>query len=112
ANTSLARFDGLKIQCADQSFLFLGDSNSSHDITPRSLLTSIYRPSIDVTKTKLIGRTNWRRQESVFPFNSRKVANGDADMAGSEQVLPLELDKDDHYFLVVEVMMNLKRKMI
>lgn len=150
ADTSLAGFDGLKIQRADQSFLFLGDGDQSHDIPLGSLLvlnrdsrrifdafenagspmsesdmagfcsqTSVYRPGMDVTKAELVGRTNWRRQEKtenvgewkarvyevhnvVFSFRSRKVAGGDADVAGSEQVLPLELDEDDDGFLVAE----------
>lgn len=150
ADTSLAGFDGLKIQRADQSFLFLGDGDQSHDVPPGSLLvlnrddrkifdafenagspmsesdiagfcsqTSVYRPGMDVTRAELVGRTNWRRQEKtesvgewkarvfemhnvVFSFRSRKVANVDADVAGSEQVLPLELDEDDDGFLVAE----------
>ncbi|XP_062013516.1 uncharacterized protein LOC133729906 [Rosa rugosa] len=152
ADTSLAGFDGLKIQRADQSFLFLGDGDQTHDVPPGSLLvlnrddrkifdafenagspmtesdiagfcsqTSVYRPGMDVTRAELVGRTNWRRQEKtesvgewkarvfemhnvVFSFRSRKVANPDnADVAaGSEQVLPLELDEDDDGFLVAE----------
>ncbi|KAG6695291.1 hypothetical protein I3842_09G090300 [Carya illinoinensis] len=150
ADTSLAGFDGLKIQRADQSFLFLGDGDQSHDIPSGALLvlnrddrkifdafenagapmsesdiagfcsqTSVYRPGMDVTKAELVGRTNWRRQEKtenvgewkakvyeihnvVFSFRSRKVAGGDSDVAGSEQVLPLELDEDDDGFLVAE----------
>ncbi|KAL5578832.1 hypothetical protein UlMin_011274 [Ulmus minor] len=149
ADTSLAGFDGLKIQRADQSFLFLGDGDPSQDIPAGSLLvlnrdnrkifdafenagqpmsesdiagfcsqTSVYRPGMDVTKAELVGRTNWRRQEKtesvgewkakvyeihnvVFSFRSRKVTVGD-DVAGSEQVLPLELDEDDDGFLVAE----------
>ncbi|ESQ29215.1 hypothetical protein EUTSA_v10023357mg [Eutrema salsugineum] len=38
ADTTLAGFDGLKIQRADQSFLFLGDGDESLDISPGSLL--------------------------------------------------------------------------
>ncbi|KAK3188388.1 hypothetical protein Dsin_027949 [Dipteronia sinensis] len=150
ADTSLAGFDGLKIQRADQSFLFLGDGDQTHNVSPGSLLvlnrddrkifdafenagapmsdsdiagfyaqTSVYRPGMDVTKAELVGRTNWRRQEKtesvgewkarvyelhnvVFSFRSRKVANGENDVAGSEQVLPLELDEDDDGFLVAE----------
>ncbi|KAG5039078.1 hypothetical protein AAZX31_07G242600 [Glycine max] len=150
ADTSLAGFDGLKIQRADQSFLFLGDVDHTHDVPSGSLLvlnrddrkifdafenaggpmnesdvagfcsqTSVYRPGMDVTKAELVGRTNWRRQEKiesvgewkakvyemhnvVFSFRSRKVAGGDSDVAGSEQVLPLELDEDDDGFLVAE----------
>ncbi|XP_023517113.1 ankyrin repeat domain-containing protein 13C-like [Cucurbita pepo subsp. pepo] len=150
ADTSLAGFDGLKIQRADQSFLFLGDGDQSHDIPSGSLLvinrddrkifdafenagapmsesdiagfcsqTSVYRPGMDVTKAELVGRTNWRRQEKtesvgewkakvyevhnvVFSFRSRKVAGSEGDVAGSEQVLPLELDEDDDGFLVAE----------
>jgi hypothetical protein len=81
--------------------------------------TSVYRPGMDVTKAELVGRTNWRRQEKtksirewkakvyeihnvVFSFRSRKVAGGESDVAGSEQVLPLELDEDDDGFLVCE----------
>lgn len=150
ADTSLAGFDGLKIQRADQSFLFFGDGDQSHDVPSGSLLvlnrdhrkifdafenagapmsesdiagfcsqTSVYRPGMDVTKAELVGRTNWRRQEKtesvgewkarvyeihnvVFSFRSRKVTSGEADVAGSEQVLPLELDEDDDGFLVAE----------
>jgi len=74
---------------------------------------------MDVTKAELVGRTNWRRQEKmenvgewkarvyevhnvVFSFRSRKVAAGESDVAGSEQVLPLELDEDEDGFLVAE----------
>ncbi|KAJ8761831.1 hypothetical protein K2173_004680 [Erythroxylum novogranatense] len=150
ADTSLAGFDGLKIQRADQSFLFLGDGDQSQNVPPGSLLvlnrderkifdafenagapmsesdiagfcsqTSVYRPGMDVTKAELVGRTNWRRQEKtesvgewrakvyevhnvVFSFRSRKVANSESDVAGSEQVLPLELDEDGDGFLVAE----------
>ncbi|BAT77371.1 hypothetical protein LR48_Vigan01g335600 [Vigna angularis] len=150
ADTSLAGFDGLKIQRADQSFLFFGDGDHSHDVPAGSLLvlnrddrkifdafenaggpmnesdvagfcsqTSVYRPGMDVTKAELVGRTNWRRQEKtesvgewkakvyemhnvVFSFRSRKVAGCESDVAGSEQVLPLELDEDDDGFLVAE----------
>ncbi|XP_028782932.1 LOW QUALITY PROTEIN: ankyrin repeat domain-containing protein 13C-like [Neltuma alba] len=38
ADTSLAGFDGLKIQRADQSFLFLGDGDQAHDVPCGSLL--------------------------------------------------------------------------
>ncbi|KAI3907546.1 hypothetical protein MKW98_016190 [Papaver atlanticum] len=38
ADTSLAGFDGYKIQRTDQSFLFLGDGDSEHNIQPGSLL--------------------------------------------------------------------------
>ncbi|XP_027331434.1 ankyrin repeat domain-containing protein 13C-like [Abrus precatorius] len=150
ADTSLAGFDGLKIQRADQSFLFLGDGDQVHDVPSGSLLvlnrddrkifdafenaggpmnesdvagfcsqTSVYRPGMDVTRAELVGRTNWRRQEKtesvgewkakvyemhnvVFSFRSRKVAGGESDVAGSEQVLPLELDEDEDGFLVAE----------
>ncbi|XP_044461579.1 ankyrin repeat domain-containing protein 13C-like isoform X2 [Mangifera indica] len=148
ADTSLAGFDGLKIQRADQSFLFLGDGDQTHNVPPGSLLvlnrddrkildafenaggpmseseiagfcaqTTVYRPGMDVTKAELVGRTNWRRQEKtesvgewkakvyelqnvVFSFRSRKVPEND--VAGSEQVLPLELDEDDDGFFVAE----------
>lgn len=148
ADTSLAGFDGLKIQRADQSFLFLGDGDQMHNVSCGSLLvlnhddrkifdafenagapmsesdiagfcaqSSVYRPGMDVTKAELVGRTNWRRQEKtesvgewkarvyelhnvVFSFRSRKVHEND--VAGSEQVLPLELDEDDDGFLVAE----------
>ncbi|GMJ14584.1 hypothetical protein like AT1G62050 [Hibiscus trionum] len=150
ADTSLAGFDGLKIQRADQSFLFLGDGDHLHNIPCGSLLvlnhddrkifdafenagapmsesdvagfcsqTSVYRPGMDVTKAELVGRTNWRRQEKtesvgewkakvyevqnvIFSFRSRKVVGSENDVAGSEQVLPLELDEDDDGFLVCE----------
>ncbi|XP_021650133.2 uncharacterized protein LOC110642397 isoform X2 [Hevea brasiliensis] len=120
ADTSLAGFDGLKIQRADQSFLFLGDGDHIHNI-PSGFCsqTSVYRPGMDVTKAELVGRTNWRRQEKtesvgewkakvyevhnvVFSFRSRKVADSENEVAGSEQVLPLELDEDDDGFLVAE----------
>ena len=42
ADTSLAGFDGLKIQRADQSFLFLGDGDQSHDVPPGWLLDRPY----------------------------------------------------------------------
>ncbi|RDY09576.1 Ankyrin repeat domain-containing protein 13C, partial [Mucuna pruriens] len=150
ADTTLAGFDGLKIQRADQSFLFLGDGDGNVNVPAGSLLvlnrddkrildafenagapmsdsdaagfcsqSSVYRPGMDVTKAELVGRTNWRRQEKmenvgewkarvyevhnvVFSFRSRKVAAGESDVAGSEQVLPLELDEDDDGFLVAE----------
>ncbi|XVE87772.1 hypothetical protein DITRI_Ditri19aG0014700 [Diplodiscus trichospermus] len=150
ADTSLAGFDGLKMQRADQSFLFLGDGDHLHNIPCGSLLvlnhderkildafenarapmsesdiagfcsqTSVYRPGMDVTRAELVGRTNWRRQEKtesvgqwkakvyevhnvIFSFRSRKVASSENDVAGSEQVLPLELDEDDDGFLVCE----------
>ncbi|GMI91467.1 hypothetical protein like AT1G62050 [Hibiscus trionum] len=150
ADTSLAGFDGLKIQRADQSFLFLGDGDHHHNIPSGSLLvlnhddgkifdalenagvqmseseitgfcsqTSVYRPGMDVTRAELVGRTNWRRQEKIesvgewkakvyelhnviFSFRSRKVASSGNDNAGSEQVLPLELDEDEDGFLVCE----------
>lgn len=38
ADTSLSGYDGLKIQRANQSFLFLGDGDESLDIPPGSLL--------------------------------------------------------------------------
>jgi hypothetical protein len=38
ADTSLAGFDGLKIQRADQSFLFLGDGDFNHAVPSGSLL--------------------------------------------------------------------------
>lgn len=38
ADTSLAGFDGLKIQRADQSFLFLGDGDVAHGVPCGSLL--------------------------------------------------------------------------
>ncbi|XP_057433324.1 uncharacterized protein LOC130726111 [Lotus japonicus] len=151
ADTTLAGFDGLKIQRADQSFLFLGDGDGVHNVPCGSLLvlnrddkrifdafenavgpmsdsdaagfcaqTSVYRPGMDVTRAELVGRTNWRRQEKtesvgewkakvyemhnvLFSFRSRKVvAGGESDVAGSEQVLPLELDEDEDGFLVAE----------
>ncbi|KAK3433434.1 hypothetical protein EUGRSUZ_D01334 [Eucalyptus grandis] len=150
ADTSLAGFDGLKIQRADQSFLFLGEGDQSHGVPEGALLvlnhdnrkifnafenagapmsdsdiagfcsqTSVYRPGMDVTKAELVSRTNWRRQDKtesvgewkarvyevhnvVFSFRSRKVTSSENDVAGSEQVLPLELDEDDDGFLVAE----------
>ncbi|CAI9087169.1 OLC1v1021173C1 [Oldenlandia corymbosa var. corymbosa] len=38
ADTSLAGYDGLKIQRANQSFLFLGDGDQTHDVPAGSLL--------------------------------------------------------------------------
>ncbi|XP_047311195.1 ankyrin repeat domain-containing protein 13A-like [Impatiens glandulifera] len=151
ADTSLAGFDGMKVQRADQSFLFLGDGDSDHDVPPGSLLvinrderkifdafenagnpmtesdvagycsqTSVYRPGMDVTQAELVGRTNWRRQEKtenvgewkarvyevhnvVFSYRSKKIIGTDSDLAGSEQILPLELDEDtEDGFLVAE----------
>ncbi|CAL5408354.1 unnamed protein product [Camellia sinensis] len=151
ADTSLAGFDGMKVQRADQSFLFLGDGEPSLDIPSGSLLvlnhddrrifdafenaeaplsdsdiagfcaqTSVYRPGMDVTNAELVGRTNWRRQEKtesvgewkarvyevhnvLFSYRSRKIVNGDSDIAGCEQVLPLELEEDaEEGFLVAE----------
>ncbi|XAR65652.1 hypothetical protein NMG60_11009828 [Bertholletia excelsa] len=151
ADTSLAGFDGMKVQRADQSFLFLGDGDPTLDIPSGSLLvlnrddrtifdafenagtplsdadiadfcaqTSVYRPGMDVTQAELVGRTNWRRQEKtesvgewkarvyevhnvVFSYKSRKIINGDFDIAGSEQILPLELEEDaEEGFLVAE----------
>ncbi|PSS10372.1 Ankyrin repeat domain-containing protein [Actinidia chinensis var. chinensis] len=150
ADTSLAGFDGMKVQRADQSFLFLGDGEPTLDIPSGSLLvlnrddrkifdafenagtplsdsdiagfcaqTSVYRPGMDVTQAELVGRMNWRRQEKtesvgewkarvyevhnvVFSYRSRKIVTGDSDLAGSEQVLPLELDEDADGFLVAE----------
>ncbi|KAL7602721.1 uncharacterized protein LOC111907857 [Lactuca sativa] len=151
ADTSLAGYDGLKIQRANQSFLFLGDGDRNLDIPSGSLLvlnhddrkifdafenagsplsdsdiagfcaqTSVYRPGMDVTKAELCARTNWRRQEKIesvgewkarvyeihnvhFSFRSRKIAAGDSDIAGSEQIMPLELEEDsDDGFLVAE----------
>ncbi|CAK9146856.1 unnamed protein product [Ilex paraguariensis] len=151
ADTSLAGYDGLKIQRANQSFLFLGDGDSKFDIPSGSLLvlnhddkkifdafenagaplsdsdiasfcsqTSVYRPGMDVTRAELVGRTNWRRQEKieavgewkarvyevhnvVFSFRSRKISSNEGDVAGSEQILPLELDEDsEEGFIVAE----------
>lgn len=90
---------------------------SESDIAGFCAQSSVYRPGMDVTKAELVGRTNWRRQEKtesvgewkarvyelhnvVFSFRSRKVHEND--VAGSEQVLPLELDEDDDGFLVAE----------
>lgn len=93
ADTSLAGYDGLKIQRVNQSFLFLNDDVSApqgslitlnHDkklisnvfdnagnplsdaeISNFCNQTSVYRPGMDVTRAELIGRTNWRRQEKT-----------------------------------------------
>ncbi|VFQ88944.1 unnamed protein product [Cuscuta campestris] len=153
ADTSLAGYDGLKIQRANQSFLFFGDGSDceiNFDIPPGSLLVlnhddrkvfdafenagnpltegdvadfcsqrSVHRPGMDVTKATLVGRTNWRGQgktESVgewkarvyevnnvtFSYRSRKATFGEA---GSEQILPLDLELEedsDDGFLVAE----------
>ncbi|KAK4765102.1 hypothetical protein SAY86_026192 [Trapa natans] len=80
---------------------------------------SFHRPGMDVTKAELVGRTNWRRHDKtehigewkarvydvhnvVFSMKSREVVSPESDVAGSEQVLPLELDEDDDGFLVAE----------
>ncbi|XP_060191883.1 uncharacterized protein LOC132621574 [Lycium barbarum] len=148
ADTSLAGYDGLKVQRANQSFLFLGDGDFNFDIPAGSLLvlnhderkmydafenagsrlsdsdissfcnqTSVYRPGMDVTKSTLVSRTNWRGQDKtenvnewkarvydvnnvVFSFRSRKITG-----AESEQVLPLDLELEedsDDGFLVAE----------
>ncbi|XP_009594927.1 uncharacterized protein LOC107789265 [Nicotiana tabacum] len=148
ADTSLAGYDGLKIQRANQSFLFLGDSDRNFDIPAGALLvlnhderkiydafenagaplsdsdvasfcnqTSVYRPGMDVTKSALVGRTNWRGQDKtenvgewkgrvydvhnvVFSFRSRKITG-----AESEQILPLDLELEEDSeegFLVAE----------
>ncbi|KAF5760499.1 putative ankyrin repeat domain-containing protein [Helianthus annuus] len=152
ADTSLAGYDGLKIQRANQSFLFLGDGDENLDIPSGSLLvlnhdnrqifdafenagspltdsniagfcaqTSVYRPGMDVTKAELFARMNWRRQEKIetvgewkarvyeihnvhFSFRSRKItATDSSETAGSEQIMPLELEEDsDDGFLVAE----------
>lgn len=53
ADTSLAGYDGLKIQRANQSFLFLGDGDRDLDILPGSFLVlnhdnrKIRRHSVD-----------------------------------------------------------------
>ncbi|XP_051133635.1 uncharacterized protein LOC127253224 [Andrographis paniculata] len=93
ADTSLAGYDGLKIQRADQSFLFLNDGCSdslgsllilNHDkkkiydafenagkpLTDGEIAnfcsqTSVFRPGMDVTKAELIGKSNWRRNEKT-----------------------------------------------
>ncbi|KAE8656533.1 arogenate dehydratase/prephenate dehydratase 1 [Hibiscus syriacus] len=119
ADTSLAGFDGLKIQRADQSFLFLGDGDHNHNIPCGSLLvlnhddckifdafenagvpmcesditgfcsqTSVYRPGIDITRAELLQIKKSRK------FRKR--------YAGSEQMLPLELDENEDGFLVCE----------
>ncbi|KAK6797714.1 hypothetical protein RDI58_005416 [Solanum bulbocastanum] len=148
ADTSLAGYDGLKVQRANQSFLFLGDGDRNSDIPAGSLLvlnhddrkmydafenagsplsdsdvasfcnqTSVYRPGMDVTKSTLVGRTNWRGQDKtenvgewkarvydvnnvVFSFRSRKIS-----AAESEQILPLDLELEEDSedgFLVAE----------
>ncbi|KAM3285396.1 ankyrin repeat domain-containing protein 13C [Capsicum chacoense] len=148
ADTSLAGYDGLKVQRANQSFLFLGDGDRNSDIPAGSLLvlnhddlkmydafenagaplsdsdvssfcnqTSVYRPGMDVTKSTLVSRTNWRGQEKtenigewkarvydvnnvVFSFRSRKISG-----AESEQILPLDLELEEDSedgFLVAE----------
>lgn len=83
------------------------------------LETSFHRPGMDVTRAELVGRTNWRRHDKtehvgewkarvydvhnvVFSMKSREVVSPESDVAGSEQVLPLELDEDDDGFLVAE----------
>ncbi|KAK4360934.1 hypothetical protein RND71_019886 [Anisodus tanguticus] len=148
ADTSLAGYDGLKVQRANQSFLFLGDGDRKFDIPAGSLLvlnhddrkmydafenagsplsdsdissfcnqTSVYRPGMDVTKSTLVSRTNWRGLDKtenvyewkarvydvnnvVFSFRSRKITG-----AESEQILPLDLELEedsDDGFLVAE----------
>lgn len=148
ADTSLAGYDGLKVQRANQSFLFLGDGDRNSDNPAGSLIvlnhddrkmydafenagsplsesdvasfcnqTSVYRPGMDVTKSTLVGRTNWRGQDKtenvgewkarvydvnnvVFSFRSRKIS-----AAESEQILPLDLELEEDSedgFLVAE----------
>ncbi|PON95431.1 Ankyrin repeat domain-containing protein [Trema orientale] len=130
----MAGFDGLKTQRAYQSFLFLGDGDPIRNVAPESLLVlnrddqkifdmfdSAGLPMTDFNIAKFCSQKSVygldmdvikMRHESGFLFRLRKVANGNADVARSEQVLPLELDEDDDGFLAAEVLMNLKRKMI
>ncbi|XXG72988.1 hypothetical protein AAC387_Pa07g1973 [Persea americana] len=94
ADTSLAGFDGLKIQRVEQSFIFRGEEDPALGLASGSLLvlnrdektiidafenagggpvdeaglssqTSVYRPGIDVTRAELVARTNWRRQDKT-----------------------------------------------
>lgn len=93
ADTSLVGFDGLKIQRAEQSFIFRGDGDPALGLSSGALLvlnrdektvldafenagrpvdeaglssqTSVYRPGIDVTRAELVARTNWRRQDKT-----------------------------------------------
>ncbi|GFZ03237.1 ankyrin repeat family protein [Actinidia rufa] len=124
ADTSLAGFDGMKVLNRDDRKIFdafenAGTPLSDSDIAGFCAQTSVYRPGMDVTQAELVGRTNWRRQEKtesvgewkarvyevhnvVFSYRSRKIVTGDSDLAGSEQVLPLELDEDADGFLVAE----------
>ncbi|KAK8646280.1 hypothetical protein V6N13_120072 [Hibiscus sabdariffa] len=100
ADTSLAGFDGLKIQRADQSFLFLGDGNHHHNIPSGSLLVLNHD---DCKIFDAFENAGVRMSESeITGFRSRKVASSGNDNAGSEQVLPLELDEDEDGFLVCE----------
>lgn len=91
----------------------LGDS----DVASFCNQTSVYRPGMDVTKSALLGRTNWRGQDKtenvgewkgrvydvhnvVFSFRSRKITG-----AESEQILPLDLELEEDSeegFLVAE----------
>ncbi|KAK8551620.1 hypothetical protein V6N12_040251 [Hibiscus sabdariffa] len=98
ADTSLAGFDGLKIQRADQSFLFLGDGNHHHNIPSGSLLVLNHD---DCKIFDAFENAGVRMSESEIT-GSRKVASSGNDNAGSEQVLPLELDEDEDGFLVCE----------
>ncbi|OWM86332.1 ankyrin repeat domain-containing protein 13C-like [Punica granatum] len=96
-----------------------GAPMSDSEAARYSLETSFHRPGMDVTRAELVGRTNWRRHDKtehvgewkarvydihnvVFSMKSREVVSPESDVAGSEQVLPLELDEDEDGFLVAE----------
>ncbi|KAK6154644.1 hypothetical protein DH2020_008892 [Rehmannia glutinosa] len=92
-DTTISGFDGLKTKRANESYLFINDSEYTphgrclvilnHDSKKFDILdsegapmsdtgtaslcdrTRVIRPGIDVTKVELIGRTNWRGQEKT-----------------------------------------------
>ena len=76
-----------------------------------SLSTKLFNEGV-ILLAELVGRINWHRQEKTESVGEWKAGfmkstmwrftGGDSNMAGSGQVLPLELDKDDDGFLVVE----------
>ncbi|KAK4772738.1 hypothetical protein SAY86_014513 [Trapa natans] len=96
-----------------------GAPMSESEAARYSLETSFHRPGMDVTKAELVGRMNWGRQDKtehvgewkarvydvhnvIFSMKSREIVSPESDVAGSEQVLPLEIDEVDDGFLVAE----------
>ncbi|KAL9263019.1 Ankyrin repeat domain-containing protein [Drosera capensis] len=99
-----------------------GAEMSEKEIAAAVGQSSVYRPGMDVTKAELAKCVNWRGKERTdvvgeewktkvyeiqnvsFSFRSRKACNADADVAGSEQVLPLELDEEaEEGYLVADL---------